>query len=146
MTGPHAVYWLRGAAGMVGDEVHDPALRMVAVRRLLVQRGLHPSGPRELQQWSMKEIAHRAVDDLPVDSVVVVAVCSEERRREVENALALYYQWGVQWLAHRRLGVAREVLPRPVEERATQLPVRLGTFEWTNQVGPVVEYVVVVCG
>src|SRR5829696_9952726 len=101
---------------MVGDEVYDPALRMVVIRRLLVQRGLHPSGPRELQQWSRQEAADRVPGDLPVDPVVVVAVSPEERRCEVENAIALYYhQRRVQRLADRRLGVAREVLPRPVE-------------------------------
>jgi len=115
---------------MVGDEVQDPPLRAAVVRRLFVQRRLDPSRPRKLDQWPRQEGARSVLDDLPVNSVVVVAVSSEERRHEVENALALYYQWRVQRLADRRLGVAREVFPRPVEERATQLPVRLGAFEW----------------
>jgi hypothetical protein len=55
----HVLYGLRGAAGMVGDEVHDPPLRMVVVRRLLMQRSLHPSGPGELQLWPGQEIADR---------------------------------------------------------------------------------------
>jgi hypothetical protein len=50
------LYRLCGAAGMVGDEVYDPALRIVVARRLFVQR----------------------VDDLHVYPVVVVAVSSEE--------------------------------------------------------------------
>src|SRR5215203_3869019 len=140
------LYLLCGAARMVSDEVHDPALRMVVARRLLVQRGLHPSGSRELQQWSRQEIADRVQSDFPVDPVVVVAVTPEERCCKVENALAPYHDWRSQRLADRSLGVAREVLPRPVEEGATQFPVRLGAFEWTNQVCPVVEDVVVVCG
>src|SRR5215216_4336898 len=131
---------------MVGDEVHDLTLRMVLVSRLLVQCGLHPSGPGELQLWHGHETTDRVLCDLPVDPVVVVAVSSEQRRREVENVLAFYYQWRVQRLADRCLGVAREVLPRPVEERATQLTLRLGAFERTNKVRPVVEHVVVVCG
>src|SRR5215218_2519286 len=105
---------------MVGDEVHDPPLRMVVVRRLLVQCGFHPSGPGELQLWPGQETTDCVLGDLPVDPVVVVAVSSEERRREVENVLTHYRERRVQRLADRRLGVARKMLPRPVEERATQ--------------------------
>src|SRR5215210_990586 len=103
------LYLLCGAARMVSDEVHDPALRMVVARRLLVQRGLHPSGSRELQQWSRQEIADRVQSDFPVDPVVVVAVTPEERCCKVENALAPYHDWRSQRLAERSLGVAREV-------------------------------------
>src|SRR5918993_2010315 len=58
---------------------------MVVVRRLLVQRGLHPSGPGKLQHWPRQEAADRVFGELPVDPVVVIAVRSKERRREVET-------------------------------------------------------------
>src|SRR5215211_3065217 len=104
---------------MVGDEVHDPPLRMVVVRRLLVQCGLHPSGPGELQLWPGQDTTDRVLGDLPVDPVVVVAVSSEERRREVENVLALYYQWRVQRLADRCQGGGREGVLRPFPARGS---------------------------
>src|SRR5829696_6002818 len=96
---------------MVGDEVHDPALRMIATGWLLVKRGLHPSRPRELQQRSRQESADRVSGYFPVDPVVVVAVSPEEWRCEVEDTLARYHHWRAQRRADRCLGVAREVRP-----------------------------------
>src|SRR5215210_6386586 len=95
---------------MVGDEVYDPALLMVATRWLLVKRGLHPSRPRELQQRSRQESADCVFGDLPVDPVVVVAVSPEKRRGEVEDMVAPYHERRVQPRADRRLGVARQVM------------------------------------
>src|SRR5215210_998716 len=131
---------------MVGDEVYDPALLMVATRWLLVKRGLHPSRPRELQRRARQESADCVFGDLPVDPVVVFAVSPEKRRSEVEDMLAPYHERRVQPRADRRLGVAREVLPRPVEEGTPQFAVRRGAFERANHVRPVVVNVVVVRG
>ena len=76
----------------------------------------HP-GPENFSIGRQKT-ADRVYGNLPVDPVVMVAVSPEERRREVQNSPRLYHERRVQRLADRRLGVAREVLPRPIEERA----------------------------
>src|SRR5215210_6379856 len=123
----------RRAAGMVGDEVHDPPPWIALALWLLVQRGLRPSRSGELEQWPRQEIPDRVQGDLPVRPVVVVAVRPEERRGEVEYVFVPYDYRGTQRSADRCLGVAREVLPRPVEESAAQLPERRCASERANQ-------------
>src|SRR5215210_462262 len=145
MTGPRAVWaaWCggdgrrRGVRSGAPDGRHPTAAREVWPP---------PIPARELQQRSRQESADCVFGDLPVDPVVVVAVSPEKRRSEVEDMLAPYHERRVQPRADRRLGVAREVLPGPVEEGAAQFAVRRGAFERANQVRPVVVNVVVVRG